>query len=73
MDIIIRPESPENYPRTRQINIEAFGGEEEANIIETLRDIGIVIISLVAEIKDEVAGLLSTMQSSIRSKFKTLS
>jgi putative acetyltransferase len=73
MDIIIRAESPEDYPRTRQINIEAFGGETEANIIETLRDIGIVIISLVPEIKDEVVGQILFSPVDLESHDSTIS
>ena len=56
MNIIIRQECPNDYPKIRQCNSEAFGTEAEANLIDRLRNSGIPLISLVAEINDNVVG-----------------
>jgi putative acetyltransferase len=56
MNIIIRPECPNDYPKIRQSNIEAFDTEAEANLVDMLRNSGIPLISLVAEINNEVVG-----------------
>ena len=47
--MIIRAERPEDVQEIRDINIEAFDTEAEANLVEVLRNSGIPLISLVAE------------------------
>jgi putative acetyltransferase len=52
----IRKEQPEDIHRIRQINLEAFETEAEANLVDTLRRSGIPYISLVYEENNELKG-----------------
>ncbi|MEE9554589.1 MAG: N-acetyltransferase [candidate division Zixibacteria bacterium] len=54
--MIIRSEQSSDIEEIRRINIEAFGSEPEADLVEALRDSGIPLISLVAEKDDELIG-----------------
>ena len=54
MDIIIRPERPEDNQKIRHINIKAFDTEAESNLIDALRNSGIPLISLVTEVNGEL-------------------
>lgn len=54
--MIIRPEVPEDIPKIREINIEAFDTEAEADLVDALRKSGIPLISLVAEDNDRLVG-----------------
>ncbi len=58
MDPIIRPEKPEDQQKVRQLNIEAFETEAEANLVDALRNSAIPIISLVAEKDGEITGYI---------------
>jgi len=44
----IRPEQPGDQPQIRLINQQAFGGDTEAELVDTLRQSGVALISLVA-------------------------
>ena len=46
--LIIRPEKPEDKTAIHHVNEEAFGQKEEAEIIEKLRNRGMLTLSLVA-------------------------
>lgn len=61
--IAIRPESPDDREAVRAVNRRAFGGDEEADLVERLHADGLVIASLVAVAGDEVVGhiLFSTL------------
>jgi len=54
--LIIGPETPEDVESIRHVNEQAFGQEEEAKIIEKLREHGALTISLVAVQDGEVIG-----------------
>ena len=54
--LIIRPEIPEDEAEIRHINEEAFGQKEEAEIIEKLRNRGVLTLSLVAVQGDATVG-----------------
>ena len=45
---VIREEIPEDYEPIRNLNRLAFGGNEEAELVDRLRSTGIVVASLVA-------------------------
>ncbi len=47
MLLIIRPETPEDIASIRRVNLEAFGQKEEAEIVEKLRNRGVLTLSLV--------------------------
>ena len=50
----IRPEQAGDKPAIRHVNEVAFGGNEEAILIESLRAEGAVLLSLVAELEGRV-------------------
>ena len=54
--INIRQEQPEDFQAIRTLNEEAFGGPEEANIIEKLRSDCPDMLSLVAVCEDRIVG-----------------
>ena len=54
--ISIRPESPEDRMAVRTVNHRAFGGDEEADLVERLHADGLVIASLVAMSGGKVVG-----------------
>lgn len=52
----MRPEHPEDLSDICSVNAAAFGRPDEAILIERLRDDGVVLLSLVAEAKEQIAG-----------------
>ncbi|WP_321476321.1 N-acetyltransferase [uncultured Paludibaculum sp.] len=54
--ISLREWEPEDQPATRRLLIRAFGQPDEANLVEALRSEGAVILELVAEAGQQVAG-----------------
>ena len=51
-----RDEAPADHAAIRAVNLAAFGGAEEADLIEALRPEGAVLLSQVAEQDGEVVG-----------------
>ena len=56
---IIRPERAEDAPRVRAMLEAAFGGKVEADVAESLRGAGDVILALVAESSGDIAGYVA--------------
>ena len=56
MNISIRPETNKDLDAIWRINQAAFGGEEEANLVNALRDGGFVDVSLAAEYEEKIIG-----------------
>jgi putative acetyltransferase len=54
--MIVRAEKPDDIQKISAINLQAFETNAEANIVETLRNSGIPLISLVAEKGGEILG-----------------
>jgi|SRR5436309_5231283 len=54
--LTIRAEAEGDYAAIRQVNEEAFGGVDEADLVESLRAEGVVLLSLVAQVGDTIAG-----------------
>jgi putative acetyltransferase len=54
--MIIRPESPADIAFIRDVHQQAFGGGQEAMVVDALRSDGSAILSLVAEDGDRIAG-----------------
>ena len=52
----IRPEGEADRAAVRAVNEAAFDTSLEADLVEVLRDKGLPLISLVAEVDDEVVG-----------------
>jgi predicted N-acetyltransferase YhbS len=56
MNIVVREERPEDLEAIREVNRQAFGREDEARLVDALRDGGYVRVSLVAEEVGRVVG-----------------
>ena len=56
MTILVRPEDTEDFSQIREVNIAAFGTEEEADLVEALRKAVVPLISLVAVVDEKVIG-----------------
>jgi putative acetyltransferase len=56
MSIIVRPESTADEDAIRHVNRLAFGQDEEARLVDALRDGGYVRVSLVAEQAGQIVG-----------------
>jgi putative acetyltransferase len=56
LSVSVRAETPEDLRAIREVNREAFGGEDEARLVDALRDAGYVRLSLVAEQEGRVVG-----------------
>jgi putative acetyltransferase len=55
-DLTIRPEQPRDRGAVRVVNEQAFGGREEADIVERLHGVKAAVVSLVAEAGSKVVG-----------------
>ena len=56
MSIIIRPETTADHEAIRHVNRLAFSQDEEARLVDALREGGFVRVSLVAEKEGQVVG-----------------
>jgi putative acetyltransferase len=56
MAVTVRSEGPEDLEAIREVNRQAFGREDEARLVDALRDGGYARLSLVAEQSRQVAG-----------------
>jgi putative acetyltransferase len=65
--MIIRAERAADHPAIRAVNEAAFGGREEADLVEALRADGAVLLSLVAEIEGQIVGHVLFGRMSIES------
>jgi putative acetyltransferase len=61
--LITRPERPDDHPGIRRLNEAAFGSSAEADLVEQLRVEGVVLLSVVVEMQEEIVGhaLMSRM------------
>jgi putative acetyltransferase len=64
-DVIVRPEVPSDCTHIREVNIAAFGGTEEAEIVEVLRSEHAVLLSLVAVMDGVIVGHILFSRMSI--------
>lgn len=67
-DILVRDEGPGDLARIREIHRLAFGGPEEAKLVDDLRRDGFAEFSLVAEVRGHVVGhiLFSRLKAPMR-------
>lgn len=54
--LVIRRETPSDWPDIREVNEQAFGRSDEADVIELIRMWGAVTLSLVAEYDGRIVG-----------------
>jgi putative acetyltransferase len=55
-DVTVRPENPDDLEAVREVNRRAFGREDEARLVDALRDGGYARLSLVAVGGGQVVG-----------------
>ena len=55
-EIVVRAESVGDVEAVRRVNVLAFGQEDEAQIVDRLRERGVDLISLVALVDEQVVG-----------------
>ncbi|HEY1207181.1 MAG: N-acetyltransferase [Bryobacteraceae bacterium] len=62
--LLVREEQPRDREQIRKLNVAAFGRSDEADLIDRLRQEGVVLLSLVAELDGQVVGhiLFSRME-----------
>jgi putative acetyltransferase len=73
MNPTIRPETPDDFEAIRQVNREAFAGEQEATLVDALRSGGFVQLSLVAVVDTRIVGHLLFSDLPIRTDQGTIS
>ena len=56
MNATIRAEAPRDIEAIHRVNVAAFGQEEEARLVDALRDAGVLTVSLVAIADGAVVG-----------------
>jgi putative acetyltransferase len=54
--LMVRPETEADVDEVRHVNYLAFGRRDEADLVDTLRQVGAAVVSLVAVVDDEVVG-----------------
>jgi putative acetyltransferase len=64
-DVIIRAEVTADHSMIRQVNQEAFGGADEADLVESLRRDGDALLSLVADLDGRIVGHILFSRMSI--------
>ena len=64
-NIIVRYEYPEDRAAIRFVNEEAFSRGDEADLVDGLRNQGVVLVSFVAEIEERVVGHILFSRMSI--------
>ena len=64
-NVIVRSEKPEEHGQIRLVNEAAFGQPDEADLVDSLRNEGVVLASLVAELETRVVGHILFSRMSI--------
>jgi putative acetyltransferase len=65
LDFHIRDEQPEDRAEVWKVNEAAFERSDEADLVDRLRDEGVVLLSLVAEIESQIVGHILFSRMSI--------
>ena len=69
--LTIRPETPQDIDSIRCINEQAFGQKEEAELIDKLRNRGVVTLSLVAVQAGQIVGHIVFSPVSVESEYSS--
>lgn len=66
-DIFVRPETPADFPAVRDLLLAAFGGSDEADLVEALREDPAYVpeLALVAEAEGTAVGHLMLTEASV--------
>ena len=71
-DVVIRAERSGDHAMIRQVNEAAFGGAEEADIVESLRTEDAVLLSIVADADGRIVGHILFSRMWIDSPVETI-
>ena len=71
--MVIRPESAADGSAVRSVLVAAFGGDDEATLVELLRESGDVVVSLVALVEGAIVGHVLFSRLAIRANAGVLS
>jgi len=71
--VIVRAENAAERSAIRSINEAAFGGQDEADLVDRLRADGLVLVSLVAEIQQRIVGHILFSRMSIETTGSSVS
>ena len=71
--MIVRAENAAERSAIRSINEAAFGGQDEADLVDRLRADGLVLVSLVAEIQQRIVGHILFSRMSIETTGSSVS
>ena len=63
--MLIRSERPEDRAAVRLVNEQAFGRSDEADLVDRLRDEGVILASFVAEAEGQIVGHILFTRMSI--------
>jgi putative acetyltransferase len=72
LGVIVRAETPEDQEAIREVNRKAFGRDDEARLVDALRDGGYARLSLVAEEGGRIVGHVLFSDLSIITEADTL-
>jgi putative acetyltransferase len=72
LSVHVRQETPEDLDAIREVNRRAFGGDDEARLVDALRDGGYARLSLVAQESGRVVGHIMFSDLPIITKTGTL-
>ena len=70
--VLIRKQQPADIPRIREVNTQAFGQPEEADLVDTLRERCPEALELVAVRGDEVVGHILFSPATIECRERTV-
>jgi putative acetyltransferase len=66
--LTIRPEIPKDQPSIHYVNQKAFGGNQEAHLVDKLRKRGVLTISLVVVLSSTITGHIAFSPAEIVSE-----
>lgn len=72
MNVIVRQEADQDREAIRKVNRLAFGGEDEANLVDALRDRGLDEVSLVPDLDAEPVGHILFSRVKIKTNWGTV-
>ena len=72
MNVIVRQETHQDREAIRKVNRSAFGGDDEANLVDALREGDFVAMSLVAELDGTIVGHILFSRVEIRTSDGTV-
>ena len=72
MNLHIRTTEPNDHAAIRRIHLAAFDGEDEADLVDALRDGDHILASLVAQVDDRVVGHILFSRMGLETEIETI-